>query len=59
MKLSRVLRIIQTDVSVISYNADRGLNNSDILQKTNSIILLLFNPHEKSAMRINKKQIVS
>ena len=44
MKLSRVLRIIQTEVSVLCRseaedNADRGLNYSDILRKRNSIIL--------------------
>ena len=31
-------------------NADRGLNNSDILRKPNSIIRLLFILQEKSAM---------
>ena len=31
-------------------NADRGLNNSDILRKPNSIILLLIILQEKSAM---------
>ena len=48
--------ITQTEVSVIcrseaeADNADRGLNNSDILRKPNSIILLLFILQEKSAM---------
>ena len=56
MRLSRIFRIIQTEVSVIcgseaeADNADRGLNNSDILQKPNSIIILLF-----TAMRIQMK----
>jgi hypothetical protein len=42
------IRIIQTEVSVIcrseveADNADRGLNNSDILRKPNSIIILSF-----------------
>ena len=42
------IRIIQNEVSVIcgseaeAYNDDRGLNNSDILRKPNSIIILLF-----------------
>ena len=46
MRLSRTFRIIQTEVSVIcrseaeADNADLGLNNSDILRKPNSIILL-------------------
>ena len=31
---------------------DQGLNNSVILRKPNSIILLSFIPHEKSAMRV-------
>ena len=35
--------------------ADRSLNNSDTLRKPNSIILLLFIPQEKSAMRIQIK----
>ena len=58
---SRNIGIIKTEVSVISGrqgkadNADRGLNNSDILRKPNSIILLLFNTHEKSAIRIQIK----
>ena len=59
MRLSRILRIIQPEDSVISEadadNADRGLNNSDILRKPNSIILLLFISHEKSAIRIQIK----
>ena len=48
--------IIQTEVSVIGRseaeadNTDRDLNNSDILRKANSIILLLFILQEKSAM---------
>ena len=48
--------IIQIEASVIcrseaeADNADRGLNNSDILRKPNSIILLLFILQEKSAM---------
>ena len=36
-------------------NADRGLHNSDILRKPNSIILLLFIPQQKSVMRIKIK----
>ena len=46
------IRIIQTEVSVTAEakpidNADRGLNNSDILRKPNSIIILLFIPQQK------------
>ena len=59
MRLSRITEITQTEVSVIfrseADNADRGLNNSDILRKPNLIILLLFIPYEKSAMRIQVK----
>ena len=42
------IRFIQIEVSVIrrseaeADNADRGLNNSDIVRKPNSIIILLF-----------------
>ena len=49
MRLSRISdRFIQIEVSVLrrseaeADNADRGLNNSDIVCKPNSIILLLF-----------------
>ena len=59
--ISVISRFIQTSVKVIcrseaeADNADRGLNNSDILRKPNSILLLLFIRHEKSAMRIQIK----
>ena len=49
MRLSRISELlIQIEVSIIcrseaeADNADRSLNNSDILRKPNSIILLLF-----------------
>ena len=48
------MRINQTKVSVICQseaeadNVDRGLNNSDILHKLNSIIFLLFTLQKKS-----------
>ena len=52
-----------TGVSVIclskAENADRGLNNSDILRKPNSIMLLLFILQEKSAMRIRIKKCIN
>ena len=62
MRLSRILRIIQAEVSFICEsraevdNADRGLSNSDILQMPNSIILLLLIPRDANT---NKKQIVN
>ena len=62
MRLSRILKIIQTEVSIICGgkaevdNADRGLNNSVILRKPNSIILLLLIPHDANT---SKKQIVN
>ena len=57
MRLSRITEIIQTEVSIIcrseaeADNADRGLNHSDILQKPNSIILLLFIPRKISDVK--------
>ena len=51
MRLSRILCRSEAEAD----NADRGQNNSDIPRKPNSIILLLFIPQEKSAMRIKIK----
>ena len=48
MRLSRILRIIQTEVSFASAdNADRGLNDSDILRKPNSIIFFIIHSPRK------------
>ena len=41
MRLSRISELFRPR-SALSASADRGLNNSDILRKPNSIILLLF-----------------
>ena len=48
------IRIIQTDVSVICQSdaeADRGLNNPDILCKLNSIVILLFTLEQQHAIK--------
>ena len=47
----------EQDTQNYSDQGQRSLNNSNILRKSNSIILyfLLFIPHEKSAMRIQVK----
>jgi hypothetical protein len=58
------IKIIQTEVSVIcrcqaeADNAGRGLNNSDILRKLNSIILLLFRIFETEAKRAEAAEAI-
>ena len=53
MRLSRILKIIWRSKGEAD-NADRGLNNSDILRKPNSITLILF----IATKNTNKKLIV-
>ena len=56
MRLSRISELfrprsaLSAEAEAEADNADRGLNNSDILRKPNSIILLLFILQGKSAM---------